>query len=304
TIVRPGAQYAPTSSRQLIAWILPNLGQTFELGILGGIERAARRAGFGLLVTLSGSSHEEESQAIRDAVASGAAGMMIFIQDGESYNAEVLRLVLGGYPLVLLDRYLRGVRCAIVSSDNVGGSRMLVQELLDAGHRHICVLTFPPSNTSTIEDRMRGYVQALTAASVPVDYSLHYVAGDLPPSIGDWELAPDAIDHFVGFLQQHRQVTAIYATNAVLGLVALRAIARLQLRIPDEMSLVCIDPIEAIPLSLPSLTAAVQEAEAIGATAVTLLQEVLAGKPPRTVLLPMRLQRAGSVGPPAPRTYG
>ncbi len=304
TIVRPGAQYARNSARQLIAWILPNLDQTFDFGILRGIEAGARRAGFGLLIARSGANHEEEAQAIRDAVASGAAGMMLYAQDGESYNAEVLRLVLGGYPLVLVDRYLRGVRCAIVSSDNVGGSRMLVQELLSAGHRHICALTLPPSDTSTIEDRMRGYVQALTAAGVPVDYALHYIASDLIPNASEWEPAQTVVDHFVDFLQTHTHVTAIFATNAALGLVAFRALEHLDLRIPDHMSLVCIDPIEAIPLSLPILTTAVQQAEAIGTIAVTLVQEALAGKPPRTVLLPMHLRRAGSVGPPTSRPRG
>jgi DNA-binding LacI/PurR family transcriptional regulator len=304
TVVRPGAQYARKGARKLAAWILPNLGQTFEVGILRGIELGARQAGFGLLISLSGASHDEESQAIRDAVASGAAGMMLFVQDGERYNAEVLRLVLDGYPVVLVDRYLRGVRCAAVSSDNVDGSRMVVQELLDAGHRHISVLTLPPSDTSTIQDRMRGYVQALTAAGVPVDYSLHYVAGDLSPKSSNWEPAPSVVDHFVDFLQTHIHVTAIFATNASLALVALRALERLRLRIPEDMSLVCIDPIEAIPLSLPMVTAAVQQADAIGAMAVQLLEEALAGKPPRTVRLPMILQRAGSVGAPAPRSHG
>ncbi|MGH2391268.1 MAG: substrate-binding domain-containing protein [Chloroflexota bacterium] len=302
TIVRPGAQYARDAPRGLIAWILPNMGETYELGLLRGIERGAREAGFGLLIALSGSSHDEEARAIRDAVASGAAGIVLYLQDGESYNDEVLRLVLGGYPLVLVDRYLRGVKCAGVSSDNVGSSSAVVQELLGAGHRHICVLTYPPSDTSTIEDRMRGYVQALTAAGVPVDYSLHYVAADITLGRTDWKLPAELVDHFAGFLKTHAHVTAIYATNAQLGLLALRAIEHLGLKIPDEISLVCIDPVEAIPLCLRPLTTAVQQDEVIGTTAIQLLQEVLGGRPPRTVLLPMRVRRAGSVGPPRSAT--
>jgi DNA-binding LacI/PurR family transcriptional regulator len=224
---------------------------------------------------------------------------MIFIQDGESYNAEVLRLVVGGYPLVLVDRYLRGVQCAVVSSDNIGGSRMLVQELLDAGHRQICVVTLPPNNTSAIEDRMRGYVQALTDAGVPVDYSLHYVVDSAESAESDWVPERNKVDNFVRFLQAHPQVTAIYATNALLGLIAFRALEALQLQIPGDISLVCIDPLEAIPLSLPAITCAVQQGEELGRMAVTLLEEAMRGEQPRTVLLPMRLQRARSVGPPA-----
>jgi DNA-binding LacI/PurR family transcriptional regulator len=176
---------------------------------------------------------------------------------------------------------------------------MLVQELLDAGHRQICVITRPPDNTSAIEDRIRGYVLALTGAGVPVDYSLHYVVHAPFTVTLDWEPAPELISQFVGFLQEHPGVTAIYATNAQLALLAYRATQRLRLRIPEDISLVCVDPLEAIPLTLPSISCAVQPADAIGEMAVTLLQEAMAGKPPRTVLLPMQLRRTGSVGPPA-----
>ena len=298
TIVQVGAQDSARTPRKLISWIVNQIENTFGLSLLRGVEQAAREAGFSLLLTISGTDHQDEEAAIRDAVLSGAAGIIIFIQDGESYNAEVLRLVLGGYPVVLVDRYLRGVRCAVVSSDNVGGSRMLVQELLDAGHRQICVLTLPPNNTSTIEDRIRGYVQALTGAGIPVDYSLHYVVDTAETADHCWRPEQDIIDRVVEFIETHPSVTAIYATNALLALIAYRAIKQLNLLIPEDISLVCIDPLEAIPLSLPAVTCAVQQGEAIGQTAVTLLQEALAGKPSRTVTLPMQIRRVGSVGPP------
>jgi DNA-binding LacI/PurR family transcriptional regulator len=286
----------------LVAWILDYVEPTFNLGLLHGIQRGAREAGAALVLGASGSTPAEEAEAIQEAVAAGAAGIMLYLQDGESYNADVLRLVLGGYPVVLVDRYLRGVHCAVVSSDNVGGARLVVEELLDAGHRQICVLSWPPRNTSTIEDRLRGYVQALTDAGVPVDFSLHFTPSGCPnPASVGWEPAPEVLDRFVAFLRTHPDVTAIFATNAALGLLALRAAARLRWRIPEDISLVCIDPLEAVPLSVPRITAAVQDVETMGLTAVRLLHELLAGKPPRTVLFPMRLERAGTVGPPAPR---
>ena len=281
-----------------------DIEETFILNLQRGVQRGVRDAGFGLLLADSGSTHEDEGQAIRDAVASGAAGIMIFIQDGESYNAEILRLVARDYPVVLIDRYLRGVRCAVVSSDNVAGSRMVVQELLDAGHRHICVVTFSPRTASTTEDRLRGYVEALTDAGVPVDYSLHYVVDNSRVTDAGWEPDQEVVAGFVTFLLAHPEVTAIYATNAYMGIIALRAVQHLHLQIPADISLVCIDPLEAAPLSVPAITCALQQSAVMGRTAVALLQEVISGKPPRTVTLSMELRRAGSVGPPSPRTPG
>jgi DNA-binding LacI/PurR family transcriptional regulator len=302
TVVLGGLSAHRSTRPKLVAWILDYVEPTFQLGLLHGLQRGAQEAGAALVLGASGSTPAEEAQAIQAAVATGAAGIILYLQDGEGYNADVLRLVLGGYPVVLIDRYLRGVHCAVVSSDNVGGARLVVHELLDAGHRQICVLSWPPRNTSTIEDRLRGYVQTLTDAGVPVDFSLHFTPSGCPnPASVGWEPAPEVLDRFVAFLRTHPDVTAIFATNAALGLLALRAVERLRWRIPEDISLVCIDPLEAIPLSVPRVTAAVQDVEAMGLTAVRLLDELIAGKPPRTVLFPMRLERAGTVGPPAPR---
>jgi GntR family transcriptional regulator of arabinose operon len=301
TIVQSAGRYVQAEARPLVAWIVRRIESTFNFGILQGVQSGVREAGFGLLVGQSGETHEHEGAAIRDAVAAGTSGIMIFIQDGESYNAEVLRLVLENYPVVLVDRYLRGVRCAVVSSDNEAGSRELVQAMLDAGHRRICLLTFPPGHTSTIEDRLRGYVGALTLADLPVDYSLHYVISTTEEADPWWEPSTHVVDAFAEFLCTHSDVTAVYATNAFLALVAFRAIERLHLRIPEDISFVCIDPLEAIPLSLPAVTCCVQQADAIGRTAVALLREMLAGKPPRTVFLPMILSDHGSIGRPMTR---
>jgi len=116
-----------------------------------------------------------------------------------------------------------------------------------------------------------------------------------------WEPSTHVVDAFAEFLCAHTDVTAVYATNAFLALVAFRAVERLHLRIPEDISFVCIDPLEAIPLSLPTVTCCVQQADAIGRTAVVLLREMLAGQPPRTVFLPMILRDHGSIGRPTRR---
>ncbi len=300
TVVRENARYARVAAQPLVAWIVRRIETTFNLSVLQGIQRGVKEAGFGLLLIQSGETHVEEAAAIREAVAEGSAGIMLFLQDGESYNAEVLRLVLANYPVVLVDRYLRGVHCAVVSSDNEGGSHQLVHELLAAGHRRICLITFPPGHTSTIEDRVRGYVRALTLAGAPVDYTLHYVVSS-EEEAAVWEPGTHVVQAFAEFLRCHADVTAVYATNAFLGLVAFRAIELLCLRIPEDVSFICIDPLEAIPMTLPAMTCGLQQGEAIGRTAVSLLQEMLVGKPPRTVLLPMLVRRQGSIATPGRR---
>ncbi len=220
----------------IIGWIQPAIDPSFGLDVLRGIERAARAAGYHLLIYLSGNSRAEEERAIRQAVMAGAAGLAIFLQDGETYNDEVLRLVLRRFPLVLVDRYLRGLPCACVQSDNVAGVREAVTALIEAGHRDICILTFPPRDTSTIEDRLDGYAQALAMAGLPLDYTLIYSDPRLPDDVGArGEIADDIIDRLAAYMRRTPHLTAIFATNVALTLLALRAAARLGRHVPADL---------------------------------------------------------------------
>src|SRR5262245_30182808 len=130
TIVAATAALSFGPARPLIGWIQSSIDPAFGAGLLRGGERAARQAGYNLLLHLTGASLAEEERAIRDALAAGVAALALILQDGEKYNDEVLRLVLNRFPLVLMDRFLRGVECAGVQSDNVAGARAIVGELL------------------------------------------------------------------------------------------------------------------------------------------------------------------------------
>ncbi len=60
----------------------------------------------------------------------------------------------------------------------------------------------------------------------------------------------------------------------------------------------CIDAVQSYPLTLPTVTCALQPSVAVGRTAVELLREQIQGQPPRRVTLSMRIEHAGSVAPP------
>ncbi len=115
-------------------------------------------------------------------------------------------------------------------------------------------------------------------------------------------LPEEHIARFATYLDEHPAITAVFATNAALASLALQAAERLLLRIPDDLSVVNIDPLSSVPLTPPLFTCGRQQGYEMGRTAVELLLEQLAGQPPRRVLLPMRLQREGSIAAPRPRT--
>lgn len=295
TIVLTPPATRPAPARPTLALIQPGLDHPFGMDVLVGMELAARGADFSLQIVLTESSLENEDRAIRRVLDAGVSGLALTLQDGERYNAEVLRLVLDRFPLVLIDRFLRGLDCACVQSDNIVGTRALINELIRTGHQRICALTFPPSHTSTIEDRLEGYYQALAQAQLPVERVLHYVEKRPIQQISSWEVSEQSAQRFASYLERSEGITAIFASNAWLALLALRACALLSWRVPDDISIVSIDPAHAYPIPVPVLTYAQQSGIEIGQMAVELLQEQLQGRPPRHVMLPMTVVKGTSV---------
>ncbi len=305
TIVNRRLPVSQTGAKPLLAWIQPDL-DLFAVEILRGCAHAAQKAGYNLLFQQTSSSLSEEA-AIHNALLAGVHGIALYPQDGEIYNVEVLRLVIDKFPLVLLDRYLQGIDCAAVYCDNVGGASTLVENLIKAGHRHICAMAYPPKGTSSIEERLEGYTQALTAAGIPLDMSLIYVENESQKLLYNWHISNDRtdyvanVDRFVQYLHKKPEITAIFATNEGLAQIAMLAAERMKLSIPQDLSMACFNSAQLTLLLSPLFTCAYQHAFNVGETAVELLREQIAGQAPRKVVMPVNIRDVDAIMPPRSR---
>jgi LacI family transcriptional regulator len=121
----------------------------------------------------------------------------------------------------------RGVDSVI--GDDERGSAEIVQHLVDLGHRNIAVIA-GPSGLSTTTDRVSGFEQAcrknrLPKRGCPVLYGPSYDA--------QWgEVATNRI------LDDHPNVTAIFASSSRGALGALKALRKRSLSVPEDVSLV------------------------------------------------------------------
>ncbi|GCE17128.1 GntR family transcriptional regulator [Dictyobacter kobayashii] len=288
------------NNQRLIAWIQP-INDLYASELLRACQHAAHEAGYSFLFQLTDDTITEE-KAIQQVRAIGVSGIMLFPRDGKSYNIEVLRLIVDKFPLVLLDRYLRGVDCGAVYSDNVNGARDVIRELINAGHRNICAVSYNTQGTTSIEDRLEGYTLALTDAGIAIDRSHIYIEEQYHLLYQNEPVSQSLVEQFAEYLRNKPEITSIFATNGLLAEMAMRAALYLELAVPEQLSIVCIDAVMS-PLQLtPLFTYGGQQTQKIGETGIELLLEQIAGSPPRQVVLPMKVVSSNSVMPPYDRT--
>lgn len=262
-----------SAQRRRIGYIAQDLGYAFGMELLAAVERETERQGLSLLLRLTGGSQEAETAAVEEMLGHEIAGLIVFPVNGERYNPALLKLYLSGMPVVLVDRYFRGLDIASVGTDNEAAAKEAVSHLIDSGHRAIALLSPPPEGTVTVEDRIKGYVSAFVERNLPIDHALFLT--DLTTSLPG---QPQRIAYerdqrkFAELLAAHPEVSACFAVEYNLALVAQSVAEAAGRRVPDDFSIVCFD---APPHDESFFTHVRQDERGMGQQAVKLLAELI-----------------------------
>jgi LacI family transcriptional regulator len=195
-----------------------------------------------------------------------------------------------GPNVVLLDARPRRTRVPAVVPDDRGGARAAVTELLAHGHRRIGFVN-DAGAPAAAGLRLDGYRDALKAYGVRFDR--RYVL-DVEPTL---EASAAAATH----LHDRATVTALFCFNDRMAVGAYRGLRQRGLAVPAEVSVVGFDDQEFVAAyAEPPLTTVALPHYAMGEWAARTLVDLVNGHavPLRVYLMPCKLVRRGSVGPP------
>jgi GntR family transcriptional regulator, arabinose operon transcriptional repressor len=280
----------PPRSRRLtsrVAFLVPDASPAYGLELLNAIEERAGENGLSLVLKRSRGEQEEEERAIEAFVHSGSVdGLIVFPVNGEFYNASLLRLALAKSPLVLVDRYLKGIAASSVYTDNLAASRDLTGYVLDAGHKHVAFVSSPPANTSSIEDRLHGYRAAFSQRGLGLDRQ--HLLTELNCGFPNLESRIPADRAAIrAFLESHQSITGFVASEYPIALIIRDVLRDLQRHQGTMIS--CFDSPRGQFVE-PRFTHIQQDEREIGRRAVDLLLAQLDGQQtPSQSIVPYKL---------------
>lgn len=248
-----------------IGFLIPRLDNRFTAQLLSGVEDAVCEKGYRLLFAKTNDSQQTEIQKIREMRELGVEGLIIYPVEGEHYNSEILSLTLNKFPLVLLDRVLKGVETHTVCSDHYNGAIEAVNYLHQLGHRHIGFLSTRTEGTTSMEERLAGYEQALEDHHILIDRNLEMT------KLHIHHRTEDNNQLIEQFLQENRHMTALLSSNFSTQVVQIAQ--RLDIGIPDELSIIFFDDLVEADFAVIPPTAIVQQEVELGRKAGRLLIE-------------------------------
>jgi len=277
-----------------VAFLMPRIDNRFTANLLHGIENQLAEEGVNLLFRTTGDSQETEKELLNQIVRSGVNGIIIYPAQGQSYNEEILKLTLNEFPVVVVDRYLRGVETNYVCSDNVTGAFEATEHCYRMGHRRIGFITTHVEGTSSIEDRLTGYEKALSENGILIDRYLRLTdleSKQVNRILQDGASDPASKERIVQYLERNPELTAVIAVNSSVGLTVMEAAKQLSRRVPEDLSVVFLDDYELSAFSAIPPTFVNQEEYTVGREAVKLLVSVMSNpkQKRRKIVVPTRL---------------
>lgn len=267
------AQNLRRGRSDLIALIVPDVGNPYFTELARGVEDVAREAGFSVVLGNSDDDPQREADYLRTALAGDMAGVLLA---PATQRPALEELLTRNRPVVLLDRG-SGYELDEVVMSNYAAGHDAVDLLVADGYRRIACITGPRA-IETARDRAEGWFQTVAARGMTdADDYLRYTSFQ----------AADGRAAAHELLDLAEPPDAVVATNPPLAIGVLQALADRGIR-PPAVGLCVIGswPFRAV---LPELASAIQlPSRLLGETAARVLLERIAGdtQPPRRIRIP------------------
>ncbi|GAA5165512.1 LacI family DNA-binding transcriptional regulator [Ornithinimicrobium tianjinense] len=269
----PGARAGGARHTDTIAMVVPDITNPYYFSAITGAERRAQAAGLTLVLVNS----EENAAHERRNVERLLGRVDGFVLASSRLPDEEIVGFASRTKVVLLNRWVDGISCAMVEQDH--GSRQIVHHLVSLGHEHLVYLG-GPVNSWVRHQRWNALRGAAEAEGVRID-----LLGPYRPSSVDGGAAADAA--------MRTGATGFVAHNDLLAIGVLQRLRARGVDVPGEVSVVGYDDMFVATICTPALTTLGGEYEEAARFGVELLLEE---RRDSQVVLPSSLTIRGSTG--------
>ncbi len=268
--------------------LVPDIQNPFFSDVIQGAVTEANNQGYYVLASHTEERPEKEREYVEVMKSQRVDGLIL--ATAMTSDETVERLMSGNVPFVLVNRVSASVHTYVAADDRLAAEEV-VRYLASLGHSRIAHVS-GPLYTETGITRFHGYRSALRDLNIPYR-SEYMVEGHFTPE-GGYE----ATRTLFGRLAPGQYPTAIFAPNDMSAMGVIRALREMDLRIPDDVSVVGFNDVylaEQVGLT----TVHVPRVE-MGVLSVRMLLDIIRGaQPPKPVILRTKLVVRTSTAPPS-----
>lgn len=282
----PIARSLKNSTTKTIGVQVPEIKHDFFSSAISGIEDAAYKAGYTILVSQSNESNEREIMNTRMLIQHRVAGILVSISQTTQNCNHFKEVLTRNIPLVFFDRVSEEINASKVIIDDYKIAFEAVSYLITKGYKRIAHFG-GPKQLNICSKRHDGYKDALKKAGLPIISGFVRVGG--LHELDGYEMM-DAV------MNGSNLPDAIFAVNDPVAIGAFQRIGESSLRIPQDIALMGFSNNKITSLVNPPISTVNQPSYEMGMKAAEMLIEQIEGKDKtiRTVILEASLIKRGS----------
>lgn len=256
-----------TNKSNTVGIVVPDISDPFFPTLVRGAEDVVAYQGFTLLIGNSDNDFHKEEDYLR-AFSERQVDGLIVVASADTAPEFLRRHDFGQIPLVFADRAYIDIAGDLVTPDNIGGSTLAVNHLIEMGYRRIATIT-GPSRIANARERLEGYTRALRSAGL-MKAEAFICEGSFDASSG-YELTRH-------LLQLESMPDAIFAANAAIAFGSFQALKENGISCPKEIGLISFDEQVWFDAVMPRISRMASQGYEIGSGAAELLLKRISGE--------------------------
>jgi len=254
-----------TRRTQTVGVVVTTIADPFVSEIVRGLEETGQNHGYTIILCNSNAEPRRELAAVKALREKRVDGIIVTASRVGDLYLPLLEDF--GVPIVLINNQQTGKYVYSIGTDDLRGGQIATEHLLSLGHTRIAYIA-SPNNVNSSQARMNGYRMALESHGIALDPAL-LADGDGRPAA--------AMEATTRLLSQDAHPTAIFCYNDMTAIGTIRALKRMGIRVPDDISVVGYDDIPIVEYLDPPLTTIRQRKYDMGCMAMEMLLRLLSG---------------------------
>jgi LacI family transcriptional regulator len=232
-----------SNQSKMIGVVSADSANPFFSEVVRGIEEAAAKAGYHILLASTEESLKKEKDLIQMFLTRKVDGIIAMpVYDNSPAHLEIYQDLK--IPFIFPGRRLEGLADHSILHEDIDGQSQVIEYLISNGHRKILYIT-GPKKVSNTADRLLGVHRAYEKAGLIVDQD--YIVEASGHIEDGYYLTNQALNRGLGF-------TAVACFNDMLAMGVLKSLYENNLKVPHDIEVFGFDNLYMSQFMQPSLS--------------------------------------------------
>ena len=254
-----------SKNSKLIGVLIGDITNTFSNQIVKGIESAASKDGYQIIVGNSDYKHEREENYVERMLSMGVDGFII--QPTAQFRKLSKKIEELKKPMVFFDSKLYDLKTKWVKTNNYEATYEATTKCIEKGYEEFFLLTADPQLISTRLERASGFIDALA------DYNFNYKTFILENDRVDFKMLHNFFESTLNVSKK----SLVFVPNCWALPDIYLALKQYRNNMP-QIGLIGFDNLEWVNFSSPSITTIIQPAFKEGEEAAKIVIDQIEGK--------------------------